>query len=276
MVPLSRLKASSATWSSMDAQLENETFRGATFLLRCKENLCSSDPKTGSSCDEDASVRRERQLTPNEKKDEFYWARRRKNNEAARRSREKRRANGQVLERRILSLLQDNASLRAELLALKFRFGLVKGTPEGLLSPLPIHTQPQTFNALRGSSPVDEEALSVTEQEDVTTPPEVHGRLRSLPHKLRFKAPGGDVSSCSSRRQRGPPVATAGPNFQQTGWEAPSDGPREQCPNLTYHSNRGPDCQCQSLQTQLTGLSQEVTQLKRLLSQQLLTKMPSI
>ncbi|CAN9509849.1 unnamed protein product [Ophioblennius macclurei] len=99
-----------------------------------------------SSCDEDSgggggsggsnAARRKREFTPNEKKDEGYWDKRRKNNEAAKRSREKRRANDMVLERRVLDLLEENARLRAELLALKFRFGLVKDAADVSILPL--------------------------------------------------------------------------------------------------------------------------------------------
>ncbi|XP_069557245.1 nuclear factor, interleukin 3 regulated, member 6 [Brachyistius frenatus] len=73
-----------------------------------------------------SSIRRKREFIPHDKKDEGYWDKRKKNNEAAKRSREKRRVNDIVLESRVLALLEENARLRAELLALKFRFGLVK------------------------------------------------------------------------------------------------------------------------------------------------------
>lgn len=54
-----------------------------------------------------------------------YWERRRKNNEAAKRSREKRRINDLELENKLMALGEENASLKAELLALKLKFGLV-------------------------------------------------------------------------------------------------------------------------------------------------------
>lgn len=69
--------------------------------------------------------RRKREFTPEEKKDTVYWERRRKNNEAAKRSREKRRINDLVLESKLMALGEENASLKAELLSLKLRFGLV-------------------------------------------------------------------------------------------------------------------------------------------------------
>ncbi|KAM3598256.1 uncharacterized protein V6R79_015661 [Siganus canaliculatus] len=89
-----------------------------------------------------SAVRRKREFIPLDKKDEGYWDKRRKNNEAAKRSREKRRVNDMVLESRVLALLEENARLRAELLALKFRFGLVKdpsSTPILPLTPAPQH-----------------------------------------------------------------------------------------------------------------------------------------
>ncbi|XP_017291122.1 nuclear factor, interleukin 3 regulated, member 6 [Kryptolebias marmoratus] len=90
-----------------------------------------------------SAVRRKREFIPLEKKDESYWDKRRKNNEAAKRSREKRRVNDMVLESRVLALLEENARLRAELLALKFRFGLVKDPSSTQILPLaaaPQHT----------------------------------------------------------------------------------------------------------------------------------------
>ncbi|XP_044029299.1 nuclear factor interleukin-3-regulated protein [Siniperca chuatsi] len=72
-----------------------------------------------------ATCRRKREFIPEEKKDTLYWERRRKNNEAAKRSREKRRINDMVLENKLMALGEENASLKAELLSLKLKFGLV-------------------------------------------------------------------------------------------------------------------------------------------------------
>ncbi|XP_038152673.1 nuclear factor, interleukin 3 regulated, member 6 [Cyprinodon tularosa] len=83
-----------------------------------------------------ASARRKREFIPQDKKDDSYWDKRRKNNEAAKRSREKRRVNDMVLESRVLALLEENARLRAELLALKFRFGLIKDPSSTQILPL--------------------------------------------------------------------------------------------------------------------------------------------
>ncbi|XP_019939348.2 nuclear factor interleukin-3-regulated protein-like [Paralichthys olivaceus] len=123
---------------------------GRTFLLQHKESPASAEAKAGSSCDEDSgnNIRRKREFIPSESKDEGYWDKRRKNNEAAKRSRERRRANDMVLERRVLGLLEENARLRAELLALKFRFGLVKDPSDVSILPLSVplcaHPPPPT------------------------------------------------------------------------------------------------------------------------------------
>lgn len=74
-------------------------------------------------------LRRKREFTPDEKKDASYWEKRRKNNEAAKRSREKRRANDYMLETRLVALSEENAALRAEVLALKLRCGLLTSSP---------------------------------------------------------------------------------------------------------------------------------------------------
>ncbi|XP_021100909.1 uncharacterized protein LOC110345944 [Heterocephalus glaber] len=71
------------------------------------------------------AMRRQREFMPEEKKDTVYWEKRRKNNEAAKRSREKRRLNDVAIEGRLAALLEENALLRAELRALKLRFGLL-------------------------------------------------------------------------------------------------------------------------------------------------------
>lgn len=240
---------------------------GRTANTRHKESLSSS-------------IRRKREFIPVDKKDEGYWDKRRKNNEAAKRSREKRRVNDLVLEGRVLALLEENARLRAELLALKFRFGLVKD-PSGV-AILPLNTVPQTPTAphhhyyLHGSSPSvsnptsqstrgSRDAGNVSEDSGFSTPSvgspiffddrlSDHGKLspheaveeeeasgydslhhphsssdvlqtaagkdqaevvKNLPHKLRFKIPGG--SGCSggdvgddSVSRRSPSLSPAG------------------------------------------------------------------
>ncbi|XP_034493301.2 NFIL3 like protein [Marmota flaviventris] len=82
------------------------------------------------------AVRRQREFMPEEKKDTVYWEKRRKNNEAAKRSREKRRLNDVAVESRLAALLQENALLRAELRALRLRFGLLPPSGGPRTAPL--------------------------------------------------------------------------------------------------------------------------------------------
>ncbi|XP_008278151.1 uncharacterized protein LOC103355950 [Stegastes partitus] len=340
------------------------TLLGHTFALKRHESPANAEAMTGSSCDEDSGggARRKREFTPNEKKDEGYWDKRRKNNEAAKRSREKRRANDMVLERRVLGLLEENARLKAELLAIKLRFGLVKDASEVSILPLsaPICAQPapcyhtdapsylntsthqnhpQPQGAVYGSraseppsshSASEESSLSTSCSSNVGSPvffddtlvpqrelvDEQHicpmevsesqyanrqeEGLRSLPHKLRFKGPGGsndggEMSPSSDSRHNGLPVATVGPNIQirnqqQPRWDARTESPwsrEEACGGQQYQgsssgyynhffqqNSKYNKCSTEdiSLRSQIGCLSQEVAQLKRLVSQQLLSK----
>ncbi|KAM7393752.1 hypothetical protein PAMP_020601 [Pampus punctatissimus] len=365
------------------------TLLGRTFALKRKENLANIENKAGSSCDEDNSnnARRKREFIPNEKKDEGYWDKRKKNNEAAKRSREKRRANDMVLEKRVLGLLEENARLRAELLALKFRFGLVKDPSDvsvlPLSAPLCSHPTPNatqyyqphtdgpsylstqqssgthhihppqqgTIYGPRGAGPlsshsVSEESgvstscssnlgspgfvdetlsdrggpspgelvveeqqgygshlcqLEVNESQYVNRQDSPEG-LRSLPHKLRFKAPsgsgdGGEMSLSTDSRHSGPPVATVGPNIHvrnhhQAGWDSRTESEavwsREEACGEFGQKYQSPSCYNSSslqssrdtkhltedvnLSSQINCLSQEVAQLKKLFFQQLFSK----
>ncbi|XP_048343405.1 uncharacterized protein LOC125427886 [Sphaerodactylus townsendi] len=88
------------------------------------------------------TTRRKREFTPDERKDDGYWDKRKKNNEAAKRSREKRRVSDLALEGRVLTLLEENARLKAELLALKFRFGLIRDPVEPSGPVVPAASEP--------------------------------------------------------------------------------------------------------------------------------------
>ncbi|XP_066247590.1 NFIL3 like protein isoform X1 [Euwallacea similis] len=70
------------------------------------------------------SQRKQREFTPDNKKDDNYWDRRRRNNEAAKRSREKRRFNDMVLEQRVVELTKENAILKAQLEAIREEYGI--------------------------------------------------------------------------------------------------------------------------------------------------------
>ena len=69
-------------------------------------------------------LRREREFTPNSKKDQEYWEKRHRNNAAAQKSRIKRRIQDSVLETRVNELIKDNCRLRNEVFAWKRKFGI--------------------------------------------------------------------------------------------------------------------------------------------------------
>ena len=72
-----------------------------------------------------SAQRKQREFIPDNKKDDSYWDRRRRNNEAAKRSREKRRLNDMVLEGRVLELTKENHILRAQLSAIRDKYGIM-------------------------------------------------------------------------------------------------------------------------------------------------------
>ncbi|XP_054634715.1 nuclear factor interleukin-3-regulated protein-like isoform X2 [Dunckerocampus dactyliophorus] len=260
-------------------------------LLGCsaKENVERN--KAISSREEDSvrNERRKHRLIPSKEKDEGYWDKRRKNNEAAKRSREKRRANDMVLETRVLSLLEENARLRAELLAIKFRFGLVKDFSDVSILPLTQSTQPdshepsypsvhscnhhQQDTTYEKTRPAPSAGEFVEKQQPYSTHPLwLHANIqdspnafRSLPHKLRFKAPGGEKS---------PPLhqhsAWGVRGFGQEVWsseEACVSGDQQH-----HNPSCGDPAESVSLRSQISCLSQEVARLQQLFSHQLVSK----
>ncbi|XP_008407055.1 uncharacterized protein LOC103464609 [Poecilia reticulata] len=328
------------------SNLKMQTYEPRSFGLEFHESLASPEDSAATGFDESNNdgVRRKREFTPSERKDENYWDKRRKNNEAAKKSREKRRANDMVLERRVLGLLEENARLKAEVLALKFHFGMVKDPSDVSILPLstppsltPSSTDGLSYYNTHQTQPVQQgfrtemspqtgsrdssirpgvpQADSTGFYDDpldewVRPPPTQHPQvceaaswradssdgLRNLPHKLRFKSPpDGRMSSSRDSRPAGPLVAMVEPNIQvktaqQVGWTG-QDG--VQAPYRCEQQQQVRDSSCGlgdssflqksnrkfsggdvSLRSHISSLSQEVAQLRRLLSQQLLHKIP--
>lgn len=134
-------------------------------------NISGIPYKTKTTC------RRKREFIPEEKKDNVYWERRRKNNEAAKRSREKRRINDMVLENKLMALGEENALLRAELLSLKLKFGL--------LSSAAYAREVQKFAG----------AVAVDPYREFASPPAGQGSSRDLE---RAQLPSSSSSSSST------------------------------------------------------------------------------
>ncbi|XP_016120760.1 nuclear factor interleukin-3-regulated protein-like [Sinocyclocheilus grahami] len=356
--------APSSTMSFTDEAVSILT--SSSLLARSLLGRTSALKRKDTDSDNVTSVRRKREFIAHEKKDEGYWDKRRKNNEAAKRSREKRRVNDMVLENRVLALLEENARLRAELLALKFRFGLIKDPSNASILPLTTGTcvpQPSAphYYLPRGdgahqAGPVSSnqsqsgpqsgrsirDTISMSEDSGFSTPGgssvgspvffedrlSDHGKLsphqadelgyeshhssadvlatgqltmssnrmesvdsmKSLPHKLRFKSPGG--GECDNPGDRQSPVLPAvGPRVHNlpgttegAGYWTPQDRedarkvmPLQQQQYRNYSHNVNPsESQYQAensmLKSQLSSLGEEVAQLKKLFSEQLLTK----
>ncbi|KAH8297964.1 hypothetical protein KR018_003199 [Drosophila ironensis] len=101
------------------------------------------------------SQRKQREFTPDNKKDESYWDRRRRNNEAAKRSREKRRYNDMVLEQRVIELTKENHVLKAQLDAIRDKFNI---SGENLVS----------VEKILASLPTSEQVLSNTKRAKIS------------------------------------------------------------------------------------------------------------
>ncbi|KAG7274167.1 hypothetical protein CRUP_013701 [Coryphaenoides rupestris] len=85
--------------------------------------------------------RRKQQMTPAAEKDAPYWERRQKNNKAARRSREKRRLHDRMMKGELVALSDENAQLRAEMLALQYHLGLARGPGKASVPSRPLSLQ---------------------------------------------------------------------------------------------------------------------------------------
>jgi vrille protein len=104
------------------------------------------------------SQRKQREFIPDNKKDESYWDRRRRNNEAAKRSREKRRYNDMILETRVVELSKENHVLKAQLAAIKDKYGI---SGESVVS----------VEQVMATLPTTEQVLSITKRPKLTAGP---------------------------------------------------------------------------------------------------------
>ncbi|KAI5636468.1 basic region leucine zipper domain-containing protein [Phthorimaea operculella] len=129
--------------------------------------------------------RKQREFIPDNKKDDGYWDRRRRNNEAAKRSREKRRFNDMVLEQRVVELSKENHVLKAQLDAIKEKYGICGETLisiDQVLATLPTCDQ-------RAPEPYQERLPA----------PEAY-----YPHPAHYEPPGSVLNLSRSRRAPSP------------------------------------------------------------------------
>ncbi|XP_024215740.1 nuclear factor interleukin-3-regulated protein isoform X1 [Halyomorpha halys] len=102
------------------------------------------------------SQRKQREFIPDNKKDESYWDRRRRNNEAAKRSREKRRYNDMILEQRVVELSKENHFLKAQLAAIKEKYGI---SGEAVVN----------VEQVMATLPTNDQVLSITKRAKLST-----------------------------------------------------------------------------------------------------------
>ncbi|XP_076995556.1 nuclear factor interleukin-3-regulated protein [Tamandua tetradactyla] len=127
MQAIKKEQATLESGSAVDKMLVlNPALTEVSEDLSTSEDLLLNEGSVGKN--KSSACRRKREFIPDEKKDAMYWEKRRKNNEAAKRSREKRRLNDLVLENKLIALGEENATLKAELLSLKLKFGLISST----------------------------------------------------------------------------------------------------------------------------------------------------
>ncbi|XP_006901238.1 PREDICTED: nuclear factor interleukin-3-regulated protein-like [Elephantulus edwardii] len=127
MQNIKKEQASPETSSNVDKMIVlSSALTEVSEDLTTGEDLLLNEGSMGKN--KSSACRRKREFIPDEKKDAMYWEKRRKNNEAAKRSREKRRLNDLVLENKLIALGEENATLKAELLSLKLKFGLISST----------------------------------------------------------------------------------------------------------------------------------------------------
>lgn len=129
----------------------------------CTFAVPSDNPSNGSHSSRKRELipqRKQREFTPDTRKDDTYWDRRRRNNEAAKRSREKRRLNDMVLETRVMELTTENSWLKAELNAVREKCGIPKdapplinpGTVTSSAPPMPSYNNKDQYGVLMNSN----------------------------------------------------------------------------------------------------------------------------
>ncbi|XP_053961788.1 nuclear transcription factor Y subunit alpha isoform X1 [Anastrepha ludens] len=136
--------------------------------------------------------RKQREFTPDSKKDDSYWDRRRRNNEAAKRSREKRRYNDMVLEQRVVELTKENHVLKAQLDAIKDKFNI---SGENLVS----------VEQILASLPTSEQVLSITKRAKMTMNSGFNASTTGVPTSIVYGVPAHTSTNGSGC----PPTSTS-------------------------------------------------------------------
>uniref|UniRef100_A0A672T9A1 Uncharacterized LOC107551884 n=1 Tax=Sinocyclocheilus grahami TaxID=75366 RepID=A0A672T9A1_SINGR len=237
-----------------------------------------------SETDSHVVLCRKRESMLLDKKDKVYWEKRKKNNEAARRSREKRRIKDKAVENKVLALLEDNARLKAELLALKFKFGLIKDPTDSPAQTCSFGSHNQTFPAIRYNCPktnsqpnfgehIRQSSYRAGEQPSGIAAVDTNSlgwqanSMKGLPHKLRFKTPCGIEDADAE-------VLLPVENTTEGLWRPQTHTMPSAC-STAFQNNASIHRHTEShsaIRLQISTLTEEVAQLKKLLSQHQLSK----
>ncbi|RWR99395.1 ras guanine nucleotide exchange factor B-like isoform X2 [Dinothrombium tinctorium] len=206
------------------------------------------------------STRKQREFIPDSKKDDSYWDRRRRNNEAAKRSREKRRISDMVLESRVVELTRENAVLKAELHAMKEKFGLPLTQPIIDAESVTVTLPESTCRGRRNNSPASV-LVNISNGNGSSLSNHLIGNLTSsLPHKLRHKARTNTTndSDSGSDSNGNPPVECGSNGFN--GQEVAA----EKSQLIAVDNNL--KAENSNLRSELQRLASEVNSLKNFLS----------
>ncbi|XP_067124498.1 LOW QUALITY PROTEIN: nuclear factor interleukin-3-regulated protein-like [Centruroides vittatus] len=238
--------------------------------------------------------RKQREFIPDNKKDDSYWDRRRRNNEAAKRSREKRRLNDMVLQSRLIELAKENAMLKAELVALKEKYGMsgqclvdsdqiaIPITDSAVRKSKIVSTRAALSAYYRGSQQSFSSGQSSGDQEVVVSrrQPTDCGVIATscLPHKLRHKSHLSEKSDSgySNNSAREDVSATSDGDSSVLSNDTPSpgssgsSGDSDRSPHCERRKPSRPDLRNENfhLRSQLQQLASEVASLKTMLMHQ--------
>ena len=200
------------------------------------------------------SQRKQREFTPDCKKDDSYWDRRRRNNEAAKRSREKRRYNDMVLEQRVVELTKENHVLKAQLDAIKDKFNI---SGENLVS----------VEQILASLPTSEQVLSITKRAKMTptsaTPNNfntntsnglMYSSSQASASLLQQKTSAEIIGSPNEKIQTQTAIKSNGSTTTSTSLTMSSSSPTSSSSNPlhippTHHSSNGPTSLTPTVQT---------------------------
>ena len=189
--------------------------------------------------------RKQREFIPEGKKDESYWDRRRRNNEAAKRSREKRRLNDMVLEQKVVELSKENHLLKAQLTAVKDKYGIQVDdiiSEQEALTTFPQVDEILSFTKKTKVSP-SQNVLKLGNGDSLMSS---NGSIPSTGSNCNMKSPSPQTSHHQSQQiqqqhiishnQYPPPIQTESPRLQPIAYSTTAMNSINEDDSHMYHS----------------------------------------